>query len=186
MIEIVTDKTKSSVQWKTSYMIAQASKYDSVLEIGCSTGKIIAQIKAGTRIGIDACERAISIARSERPRVLYQVCDLNNTELIGIREVECIIGQDIIEHLFKIKARELLRWIETVATKRIILFIPVGYHPQTKDDRGMGNDYYQTHRSTWYPEDMERLGYDVWFYPNWHPRHTKKEKGAMWCEKMLE
>lgn len=189
MIKIIEEKSTASENdaWSISRIIEEASKYNSVLDLGCGDGHVIKRIKANSRIGLDACERVIAKAKSRPTSVLFSVCDLNNIELISIREIECIIGVDIIEHFHKAKALQLLAWCEKVATAEIILFVPVGNHPQTIDDRGYGNHYYQTHRSRWYPEEMEELGYDVWFFPTWHKKmQPPKEKGAMFCRKKLK
>jgi 2-polyprenyl-3-methyl-5-hydroxy-6-metoxy-1,4-benzoquinol methylase len=190
MIHMITDRSQSTVKWATAELIRQASQYNSVLEIGCGDGHVIRQIKAKDRFGIDACDGAIKKAKKDSPTsVKYYRFDLH-LSIEGKRPlpyVDCIIGMDIIEHFLFVDAQKLLEVCEQSCDKCLMFFVPVGNHPQTKDDRGYGNDYYQTHRSTWHPGHMESLGYEVWVYPDWHPRHKlPKEKGAMWCRKLLE
>ena len=182
------------MKWSIRETIREASKYDSVLDIGCGTGKLIKQIAANRRYGIDACQKAIDIAnvvtKVGNSNVLFGCFDLKNLgeepKLLD-KSIECVIGIDIIEHFSKEEAIKLIHTCEKIASKCLIFFVPVGNHPQTKDDRGLGNDHYQTHRSTWYPEDMEKLGYEVFHYPNWHKNiKPPKEKGAMFCLKHME
>jgi hypothetical protein len=153
------------------------------------SGKVIKQVSAEVRYGIDVCDRALAVARRTNNGVKFRHLDLmrvlRNSKTLP--DVQCVIGLDIIEHFTKEDAVLLLVTCEGVASKCVMFFIPVGNHPQACDDRGFENHYYQTHRSKWYPDEMERLGYDVWFYPNWHKKvKPPKEKGAMWCVKMLE
>ena len=191
---------QSTIDWSTSKLIEVAGQYKSVLDVGCGDGRILKQVRSPVRHGIDACQKAIDVANADGNQKLglfqgvpvydvdFQCFDLN-TVLIGLRllpEVECVYGLDIIEHFEHKAAIDLLQKCEEAASKCLMWFIPVGNHPQSKDDRGFDNDYFQTHRSKWYPEDMEELGYRVFFYPHWHKNiKPPKEKGAMWCLKEL-
>jgi len=161
-----------------------ASKYNSVLEIGCGEGHILKRIKAQIRIGIDAFRPILE--KNQIPNIIFINYNLSHglTKLFLENSFECIIGFDIIEHFKKDEAIKIIYECEQIASKCILFFIPVGNHPQTKDDRKMGNDFFQTHRSKWYPEDMQKLGYDVTFHPNWH-NQKGKDRGAMFCYKNI-
>ena len=173
-------------KWSIPKLIRLASQYDSVLDIGCGSGSVIKRIRAKHRIGIDACEKAISHANHGNNGVVFMVGDLLRLPNLISDKMDCVIGIDIIEHFEKEDAYQLIFDCEDIADMCLMFFIPVGLHPQTKDDRGFDNDYYQTHRSSWYPEDMEELGYTVHYFPNWHKNPAPgKEKGAMWCLKRL-
>lgn len=185
---VVKSTASTNEKWSIRRVIREASQYDSVMDIGCGTGRLIKRISAPIRIGIDAFQKVIDIANTKNNGVIFGCLDLARLEaLYPDNYIECITGIDIIEHFTKEDAVHLIRKCEDIASKCLIFFIPVGNHPQTKDDRGHGNDHYQTHRSTWYPEDMEKLGYEVHYYPEWHKNiKPPKEKGAMFCLKHLE
>jgi len=181
----VKSTVSTSKKWSIWTLIREASLYNSVLDIGCGTGRAIKRIKSKTRIGLDVCQAAIDVANENNNGVEFKCANLVDLKkFCSPNSIECIIGVDIIEHFFKLDALQLISECEEIATKCLIFFVPVGNHPQTKDDRGFGNDYFQTHRSTWYPVDMEELGYTVFHYPEWHPK--KVEKGAMFCLKHME
>ena len=189
MIHTITEtSTPSTIKWKTDKLVQLASQHRSVLDIGCGDGHVIKQVKAEERFGIDVCAKAITKAKRHNNGVKYYCFDLMRVVegFQALPRVDCIVGMDIVEHLWVADAKKLLGVCERACAKCLIFFIPVGHHPQTTDDRGFGNDFFQTHRSTWYPEDMESLGYEVWHYPNWHKNiKPPKEKGAMWCQKLL-
>jgi SAM-dependent methyltransferase len=168
-------------------IVRKASGYGSVLELGCGDGHYIKQVGSKRRVGIDVFKKVIDLAVHDPCGTEFRVMDaLHILEVFGHNSFECIIGLDILEHFRLTDALVLLTRCTKVATKCIMWFIPVGNHPQTEDDRGLGNDYYQTHRSTWYPEMMEACGYQVWYYPDWHKNApTEKEKGAMCCVRQL-
>jgi len=188
MIHVIEQSRQSNIRWCGDTMIELGNQYDSVLDVGCGVGRVIRSIEAKEKYGIDVCAKAIAKARKDHRGVKFSCYDL---QLViqgqkQLPKVECVLGLDIIEHFSKSDAAVLLQKCEEAASRCLMWFIPVGYHPQTKDDRGFGNDYHQTHRSIWHPEDMDQLGYEVWYYPNWHAKHKPpKEKGAMWCRKLL-
>jgi len=191
MTKDITEKCmQSDFKWSVTKFISIASQFKSVLDIGCGTGRILKKIKAKKRYGIDVCQAVIDKARENNNVCLgdpdFFCFDLKYLDKCWRTRVQLVYGFDIIEHFTKPHALQLLKTIEDIVTHQIILFIPVGNHPQTKDDRGFKNDYYQTHRSIWYPQDMEELGYKVWYYPNWHKSFVNKEKGAMWCQKIFK
>ncbi|HEC61905.1 MAG TPA: class I SAM-dependent methyltransferase [bacterium] len=167
-------------------IVKEASEYQSVLEVGCGKGHYIRQVRALERAGIDIFKPAIDIANESSGGIRFIVLDaLKMVERFGPNSFECVIGLDIVEHFDMQNATQLIVQCEVVAAKCVMFFIPVGNHPQTEDDMGLGNDYYQTHRSTWYPEYMRSLGYEVWHYPDWHKNAPpEKEKGAMCCRKV--
>lgn len=44
---------------------------DTVTEIGCSAGRVLSQVKAGKRIGVDSDMNAISIGRAQHPDIAF-------------------------------------------------------------------------------------------------------------------
>ena len=168
----------------TQQVFKIASQYNSVLEVGCGEGYNLNKISAPVKVGIDGFRPVMMKNKSKD--IVFIKFDLESylQTLFLPNSFECIIGIDIIEHFDKSKAIELIEDWEKIASKCLMFFVPVGNHPQTEDDRGLGNDYYQTHRSTWFPEDMRKLNYDVTFHPNWH-KNPNKDTGAMFCYKKL-
>ena len=78
----------------------------------------------------------------------------------------------------------MLKKAERIAKKDIILFVPEGLDPQDKDDRGFGNDYYMTHRSVWYREDLKKLGFTIRVWDKFHI-HNQNLNNALFCVKKL-
>lgn len=178
-----------SINWSVKELIRRASQYASVLDVGCGKGNTIARVRAARRVGLDAAAPCVAWCRSHHrdQDVHFVQYDVRRIcELFDNDAFECVYGMDIVEHLDKNGGLQLVHDCEVLASKCTMFFVPVGNHPQTDDPCGMGNEHFQQHRSTWYPEDMERLGYDVYYYPDWHKNISpEKSKGAMWCVKKL-
>ena len=67
---------------------------------------------------------------------------------------ESIYMLDVIEHMEKDDAAEVVRLAREKATKQIIIFTPFGFMEQVDDGWGLGEDDWQTHRSGWLPDEF--------------------------------
>jgi len=176
-------------------VLGDLAQYRSVLDVGTGHGTVIGKIakRAGLAklVGIDACDRSLSIARRRHPGVMFKLCDVR--ELItefGPKSFGAVVGFDIVEHLVKDEARQLIADAERVAREVVWWFVPIGDHPQEFDPRNEGNEELQRHRSIWKVEEFVQLGYDVWYYPDWHSRgrgyvDTGKSTEAAFCRKTI-
>jgi hypothetical protein len=92
---------------------------------------------------------------------------------------------DVLEHFDKNVAFE---WIENLKQdfKKIILMVPAGNFPQEIDHSGFGAHEFQKHRSSWYSEDIEKLGFDeivldATFHSNPELVANKMDTGCWFC-----
>ena len=89
---------------------------------------------------------------------------------------DVVLMLDVIEHLIKPDALELLDYLKTI-TAHIIIFTPVGDTiGYTNNDSG---NPLQAHLSAWTPEEFEALGFEVTVYEKFHAHLGNI--GAMWC-----
>lgn len=83
-------------------------------------------------------------------------------------DFDCAMMIDAIEHINKEAAVSLINEMK-VDFNKILVCTPEGVHKQYLDPNNMGADEYQTHRSTWYKEDFEMLGFqDIQIDPIFH------------------
>jgi hypothetical protein len=78
---------------------------------------------------------------------------------------DCVLASDLIEHLEKEDGLKLMRSMELIARKKVIIFTPNGFLPQSAYE---GNDY-QIHRSGWEIEEMQSFGYRITGINGWKP-----------------
>ena len=74
------------------------------------------------------------------------------------KSFDCVVALDLIEHLTKEEGAKLLKDIERIAKKKVVIFTPNGFVPQGEYD---GNTY-QIHKSGWGFKEMEKKGYKVY------------------------
>lgn len=131
------------------------------------------------RLGIDAHAPYVEEARRRHPGSWFIHADALDA-VRWVRPVDAVLLVDFLEHLTRDDAEELIRVTKLVARERIVLFVPLGDHPQTCDVFGMGADHWQTHRSTWEPADLLALGFDVAVWDGYH-RQAGKDDRAAFC-----
>jgi hypothetical protein len=99
---------------------------------------------------------------------------------LGPQSVDVALLIDVLEHFSRRDALALLVRLERVARRGIALFSPVGVVPQEAIDANP----LQRHRSSWWPEDWLRLGYDVEVYERFHGQLDPPATAA-WAFKRL-
>lgn len=73
------------------------------------------------------------------------------------KSFDAAVVLDVIEHLTKDDALQLLKDLEVITRKKIIILTPEGYHHQGEVD---GNPY-MTHLSGWKADEFRKRGYRV-------------------------
>lgn len=84
---------------------------------------------------------------------------LDYKELLKDYDKDTAMIIDVLEHFDKDVAFKLFEDLKSDFNK-IILMVPAGEFPQTEDHSGFEAHEHQTHRSSWYEEDIEKLGFD--------------------------
>ncbi|MHA2642822.1 MAG: class I SAM-dependent methyltransferase [bacterium JZ-2024 1] len=135
----------------------------SVLELGCGSGDNLCFLNnVKVRVGVDIFEPCVRKAVERTDSIVYLKADAFTALTLFPEETfDAILMIDFIEHIERGRAELLIHYAKMVSRKKIIIFTPNGFVPQTTDDRGLGNDYYMTHRSGWTAESLLALGFDV-------------------------
>lgn len=133
----------------------------SVLDVGCGLSLKSKYIDAQIRVGIDSYPAYFNKIESEVPYVVLigDVRYLRDTFVP--KSFDYVIALDVVEHLIKEEALEMIRQCEEIARKAVIIETPLGFVPQNIDILGLGGHEVQTHRSGWEVEEFEEMGYKV-------------------------
>lgn len=138
----------------------------TVLDVGCGYPSPIKKFsKKFHSVGLDAFQPAIEKSRADGIHNDY----INAGVLeIGVRladkSFDCVLAADLIEHLDKEEGLKLLRMMEKIAKKRVVISTPNGFIPQGDDGRNpwqIPGNQWQIHRSGWTPGEMRAMGYKV-------------------------
>ena len=141
----------------------------SVLDVGCGVGATLKEFCCPIKIGVDAHRPYLENAKYDEQYIKLNFKAEHISELFLPNSLDSVTLIDVIEHFEKEVAINVLRQVEEIATKRVIVFTPRGFFKQIDVDHyGLGGESYQRHRSGWEVEDFQKLGYNVVIFSKFH------------------
>lgn len=148
---------------------------ESLLDVGCGSLSPIYPFssKINYTMGVDGF--APSIEKSKALHIHKDYTLMNILELdkhFEPKSYDCVIASDLIEHLHKKDGLKLLENMERIARKKVIVFTPNGFLPQSEYD---GN-VYQIHHSGWEIGEMQKFGYRVIGVGGWKPLRGERSE----------
>ncbi|MDR3539835.1 MAG: class I SAM-dependent methyltransferase [Desulfosporosinus sp.] len=141
----------------------------TVLDVGCGVGATLTRFCCPIKIGIDAHRPYLENTKSGEPFIKLNFNAEHLSELFLPNSIDSVTLIDVIEHFEKEVAANVLRQVEEIAAKRVIIFTPRGFFNQKEVDHyGLGGESYQRHRSGWDVEDFQKLGYNIVIFSKFH------------------
>lgn len=140
---------------------------DTVLDVGCGSNSPLGSIKNKLYSeGVDSFLPSITKSKAQKIHNKYHKMDvLNIDKKFKSNSFDCVIAIDLIEHLTKEDGKKLIKKMEKIARKKVIIFTPNGFLPQGEYD----NNPWQVHKSGWTVEEMQKKGYKVIGINGWKP-----------------
>lgn len=140
---------------------------ESVVELGAMFFEKLKHVSptVKTKIGIEIWEPYITAEVDHFGVPVIKDCIrihgsvLDYKKLLEGYDLDTAMIVDVLEHFEKEVAFEFIENLKK-DFKKIILMVPAGVFPQEVDHSGFGADEYQTHRSSWFEEDIKKLGFD--------------------------
>ena len=134
----------------------------SVLDVGCGSKSPIRYIKKNFYSeGIDIFKPSIIESKKKKIHDKYVLGDIQKLDMYyRPRSFDAVIALDVLEHFKSIDALKLVKMIERVARKKVIILTPNGHHLDMVCE-GDKNNLFQKHKSGWFKKDLEDLGYKV-------------------------
>jgi len=132
----------------------------SLLDIGCGDNSPIHPFsKRIYCVGLDIFEPSLEKSKKKKIHNEYYKIDYSQAEeIFEENSFDCVLASDFIEHLEKKEGYELLRIMEKLSKKKVIIFTPNGFLPTGEYE---GNPW-QVHKSGWTVEEMKKRGYRVY------------------------
>lgn len=131
----------------------------SILDLGCGSHSPVPRLMPkSSYTGLDVSTADIHLAKSNYPDGNYIVADVTKlSDLFAPKQFDCVVALDLIEHLTKKDGERLIRDMEKLASKKVIIFTPNGFLPQAPSP----DNPWQEHLSGWSYEEMSSKGYRV-------------------------
>lgn len=145
----------------------------TVLDLGCGADSPAKFLRDCKLTGVDGYQPDLDKAQARGTHDEYMLGDVRDAAaLFPGRSFDACIALDVIEHLEKEDGWRMLRAMEQLATKRVVIFTPNGFIPQFSEDGNL-----QQHLSGWEVAEMRQAGYEV---VGMHgPKNLRGEKGAL-------
>ena len=146
--------------WKKRYELEKSvGNSKSLLDVGCGSNSPIRGFSNRLHsVGVDSFAPSIERSRAAGIHAEYRLCDvLDIDKEFEAQSFDCVLSLEVIEHLDADQGYLLLKNMEHIARKRVIVFTPNGFLPQDEYDGNPG----QIHKSGWEVDQMEQFGYNV-------------------------
>lgn len=150
---------------KPRFQVMELKKYllpscKSVLDVGCGRNSNLRHIKSFFKLttGIDAFGNDLNFAKKSGTHDKYISSDIRNIgSLFKPKAFDAVIAMDVVEHLTKKEALNLIKSMERIAKRVVIVGTPNGFVPQHSVD----DNKYQIHKCGFTSEELTRFGYSV-------------------------
>lgn len=159
----------------------------TVLDVGCGLSLKSQYIQADIRVGLDIYRPYLEKIDARVPYICINADASQIDTLFLHKSFDIVTLLDIVEHLEKPDALELIDKAGRLAKRAVVIETPLGLLPQNMDILGLGGDHFQTHRCGFEVEELEALGYEV-IIRNYElspvKRHTSETSPA--CIQMID
>jgi len=130
-----------------------------LLDVGCGDGSLAKALNLNKNFkltGVDIFEQYLKKARKTG---LYEKLIKADVRNLPFKEekFDVVFCAHLIEHLTRKEGFKLIKRLESLARKKVVIASPVGFLPQ---DEYNGNPF-QKHKSVWWSEDFKTRGYKV-------------------------
>jgi len=129
----------------------------SVLDVGCGANSPVAMVAGIKRYGVDGFAESVDKARIGGKYENVICAEL--LEYLGAqnsRAFDAVVALDVIEHFDREGGLRLMREMERVSAKKVIIATPNGFLPQAATE-----NHHQEHLSGWPASDFLANGYEV-------------------------
>lgn len=129
----------------------------TVLDVGCGTGSPIKTFsKNFYSVGVDLFKPAILESKNKSIHDDYIIADITNL-CFRPNFFDAVLALDVIEHLEKVKGLRLIKTMEKIANKKVVIITPNGFVSQG----ARAKNVFQVHLSGWTVSELKRLRYKV-------------------------
>lgn len=147
---------------------------ESILDVGCGSNSPLQFVGSDSlKVGLDVHPPSIEASRSKGIHDRYVEGGFKDlATLFEDAEFDCVIANDVIEHLSEEDGYIFIRQLERIAKRRVIIFTPTGFVPQAPY---MGNQW-MAHISGWEPKFFARRGYRVRGVNGWKKLRGERKR----------
>jgi len=150
----------SSVKNNVELLKKELADCKTVVDLGCGADSNLKYLdKSISTYGVDIYKKDLVIAKKNKTHKFFVLSDIVEIKKhFKKKSVDACVMLDVIEHLPKDRALKLIKDMEYIAKRKIIICTPNGFLPQGEGEDGD----YQKHLSGWTSKQMRKLGFVVY------------------------
>lgn len=138
-------------------VLNELSGLNTILDVGCGSSSPLRFKKNAHKVGIDICEKELLKSKNSHTHNEYRVMNALDIDTnFPPKSFDAVVALDVIEHFTKKEGLALIKKMERIARKKVIIFTPNGFVQQHADE-----NRFQEHKSGWMVEDFKKLNYNV-------------------------
>lgn len=156
MMDLYT-KLPFTYAWIIKRHIGKSKK---LLDIGCGDGSFMAQINADKAYGVIGTELFGPYIKKAQKTGAYKEILKKDIRILKFpkKSFDITLSSQVIEHLTKKEGNQLMKAMEAIARKKVIIGTPHGHFHQ----EGYDHNHLQEHKSAWEIADFTSSGYHVY------------------------
>lgn len=134
-----------------------------VVDFGAGEFRRLNAANSPVRVGIEIYKPYIERSKGKEGTIHIHGDMREFEKLLKPEYYDCAMMYDTLEHLTKKDGFDLLKRMQKYF-KKIMIKVPEGYFPQDGESERYGDDddnEWQEHKSEWYAEDLDGLGFEV-------------------------
>lgn len=153
----VTNKIKDSYYY--SMLAYHLKDMTTVLDVGCGEDSPLGKVKKTFQSeGIDIFKPSIEKSKKRKIHDTYKLGNIKQlAKYYKPKSFDAVIALDVVEHLEKKDALAMMKQMEKIARKRVVILTPNGFYHQ---DHLHGNPH-QEHLSAWSAKDFQKNNYQT-------------------------
>jgi len=129
----------------------------SVLDLGCGYNSPLKHFsKNFYSVGVELFKPYLLRSKEARVHHDYILADITKLEF-SPKSFDTVLALDVLEHLTKGDGLNLIKNMEKIACKNVVIVTPNGFLHQPEYDENV----FQAHQSGWYIKEFRSMGYEV-------------------------
>ena len=143
----------------TADLINAVDDCETFLDLGCWKDSPLKHVtNRGYSVGVDLYKTYIKESKEKKIHDKYYCMNvLDAFKKFGENSFDCVLALSLIEHLNRKDGLKLLKNMEKIARKKVVVLTPNGFIPNDDFD---GNDL-QNHLSGWTVKDFKKRNYNI-------------------------
>lgn len=145
----------------------------TILDVGCGARSPLGGVEKRwlTSVGVDVHLPSLRSSARSQLHEAHVAADIRQLEdVFKPKSFDILIALDVIEHLPKDDGLRLLRAMDALARRKVIVFTPSGFLAQAPYD----DNPFQEHVSGWSAAEMREHGFTVVGVNGWKPLRTER------------